>query len=98
MLQDLDRIGPELILMVTAGCVLLAGPAVPARQRARPPFGALAGLGASAIWAVVLVLRHRQAVVFSGAYSLDTFSFFFIFLFIGVAGLVIVASADFARK
>ena len=98
MLQDLDRIGPELILMVTAGCVLLAGLAVRERQRAWLPFGALAGLGASAIWAVVLVLRHRQAVVFSGAYSLDTFSFFFIFLFIGIAGLVIVASADFAKK
>ena len=98
MLQDLDRIGPELILMVAAGCLLLAGLVVRERERAWLPFGALAGLAASAIWAVVLVLRHRQAVVFSDAYSLDTFSFFFIFLFIGVAGLVILASADFARK
>src|SRR3990172_4734692 len=98
MLQDLDRIGPELILMVAAGCVLLAGLAVRERDRAWLPFGALAGLGASAIWAVVLVLRHRQAVVFSGTYSLDTFSIFFIFLFIGVAGLVIIASADFVKR
>ncbi len=98
MLQDLDRIGPELILMVAAGCVLLAGLAVRDRDRAWLPVGALTGIGASTIWAVVLVLRHRQAVVFSGTYSLDTFSIFFIFLFIGVAGLVIIASTDFAKR
>jgi NADH-quinone oxidoreductase subunit N len=98
MLQDLDRIGPELILMVAAGCVLAGGLVARERERDWLPFGALAGLAASAIWCVVLVLRHRQAVVFSGTYSLDTFSIFFIFLFIGVAGLVILASADFAKE
>ena len=60
--------------------------------------GALAGLGASVLWAVVLILRDREAAAFSGTYSLDTFSIFFKFLFIGVAGLVILASADYVRR
>jgi NADH-quinone oxidoreductase subunit N len=97
MLQDLDRIGPELILMVAAACVLGVGLLDRERERAWLPFGALAGLAASAIWCVVLILRDREAAVFSGTYSLDTFSIFFIFLFIGVAGLVVIASADFVK-
>ncbi|MCH8993899.1 MAG: NADH-quinone oxidoreductase subunit N [Chloroflexi bacterium] len=98
MLQDLDRLGPELILMVAAGCVLLSDLVLRERQRAWLPVGALGGLAASAIWTVVLILRDREAVAFGGTYSLDTFSIFFIFLFIGVAGLVIVASADTVRQ
>lgn len=98
MLQDVDRLGPELILMVAAGCVLLADLALRERDRGWLPLGALAGLGASVIWAVVLILRGREATAFSGTYSLDTFSIFFKFLFIGVAGLVILASADYVRR
>lgn len=98
MLQDLDRIGPELILMVSAGCILLVDLALRERDRRWLPFGALAGLAAAAIWTVVLILRGREAVVFSGTYSLDSFSIFFNFLFIGVAGLVVLASADHVRR
>jgi NADH-quinone oxidoreductase subunit N len=100
MLQDVDRLGPELILMVAAGGLLLAGLAMRPGGRAQGwlPFGALAGLAASVVWAVVLIQRDREAVVFSGTYSLDTFSIFFKFLFIGVAGLVVLASADYVRR
>ena len=35
MLQDLDRIGPELLLMVTAGCIVLADVLLQ-RDRRRP--------------------------------------------------------------
>ncbi len=106
MLQDLDRLGPVLILMVAAGCLLLADvalrPSGASEEQEGPrrwlPFGALAGLAASVIWAVVLIQRDREAVVFSGTYSLDTFSIFFTFLFIGVAGLVVLASADYVRR
>ncbi len=100
MLQDLDRIGPALILMVAAGAILLADLAFAERQRERVwlPFGALAGLASAAIWAVVLVLREREAPAFSGTYSLDSFSIFFTFLFIGVAGLVVLASAEYVRR
>src|SRR3990170_3368786 len=98
MLHDLDRLGPELILMVAAGGVLLADLALRERNRGWLPFVALAGLASSVIWAVVLILRAREAVPFSGTYSLDTFSIFFKFLFIGVAGLVVIASAGYVRR
>ncbi len=97
MLDDLDRIGPELVLMVSAGAILLADLVVRDRQRGWLPFGALAGLSGSTVWAVTLVLRDRQDVAFSGAFSLDEFSIFFTFVFIGVAGLVVLASADYVR-
>ena len=84
--------------MVAAGAVLLADLFLRDRQRGWLPFAALGGLAASVIWAVVLMLRDREAVVFSGTYSLDTFSIFFKFLFIGVAGLVVLASADYVRR
>ncbi|MCH8949825.1 MAG: NADH-quinone oxidoreductase subunit N [Chloroflexi bacterium] len=46
----------------------------------------------------MLILRDREALAFDGTYSLDAFSIFFGFLFIGVAGLVTLASADYVRK
>ncbi|MCH8065055.1 MAG: NADH-quinone oxidoreductase subunit N [Chloroflexi bacterium] len=98
MLEDIDRIGPQLILMVAAGGVLFADILLRDRNRGWLPVGVLGALTASAIWLVVLILRDREAVAFDGTYSLDTFSIFFGFLFIGVAGLVTLASADFVRK
>ncbi len=98
MLQDLDRVGPELILMVAAACVLLVDLFLRERDRAWLPFGALAGLGASVLWCGILMARNREGIAFSGTYSLDSFSIFFKFIFIGVAGLVILASADFVKK
>lgn len=98
MLQDLDRVAPELILMVTAACVLLSDLALRDRDRGWLPFGALVGLAASATWTVILILRSREAVVFSGAYSLDSFTIYFHFLFIGITGLVVLASTDFVRR
>lgn len=96
MLHDLDRFGPELILLVAAAVLVLGDLAI--RNRRWLPFGGLAGLTASAIWAVVLVMRNQLAPAFHGAIALDNFSVFFIFLFIGVSGLVVLASADYARR
>ncbi|MCH8025221.1 MAG: NADH-quinone oxidoreductase subunit N [Chloroflexi bacterium] len=98
MLEDIDRIGPQLILMVAAGGVLFLDLLLRDRNRGWLPVGVLGGLTASAIWLVTLIVRDREAVAFDGTYSLDTFSIFFGFLFIGVAGLVTLASADFVRK
>ncbi|MEX2159937.1 MAG: NADH-quinone oxidoreductase subunit N [Dehalococcoidia bacterium] len=98
MLHDLDKVGPELIVMVTAACLLFAGLLTSERHHRWLPFGALAGLGASCIWAGVLMARNQEGVAFSGTYSLDNFSIFFKFLFIGIAALVILASADYVRQ
>ena len=64
-------------------------------RRLNAPIGAP---WSAVIWTVTLILRDREAVAFGGTYSLDTFSIYFKFLFIGVAGLVILASADYVRK
>jgi len=96
MLHDLDRFGPELMLLVAAAALVLGDLLI--RDRRWLPFGALSGLTAAAIWAVVLVLRDQQAPAFHGAIALDNFSVFFIFLFIGVSGLVVLASARYAQR
>ena len=84
--------------MVVAGCILLTDLVLRERDRGWLPFGALVGLAASVIWTVVLIQRDREGVAFSDAYSLDTFSIFFQFLFVGVAGLVVLASVESVRR
>jgi len=98
MLQDLDRLGPVLAVMVTAGLILIADLATP-RDRKRWLAGlAVAGLSAAALWLVVLILRDRQASFFSDSMALDNFSIFFTFLFIGVSGAVILASLEHTER
>jgi NADH-quinone oxidoreductase subunit N len=98
MLHDLDRVGPELVLMIAAGCLLLVDLFLRDRERAWLPFGALAALGGAVVWCGVLMARDREGLAFSGTYSLDPFNIFFKFIFIGVAGLVILASAEHVKK
>ncbi len=98
MLQDLDRLGPALILMVAAGLILAVDALLPDERRVRTGYGALAGIGASTIWGVVLIARDRQAPFFDGAMALDNFSLFFMFLLLGAAALVVIASLDYAPR
>jgi NADH-quinone oxidoreductase subunit N len=98
MLQDVDKLGPELILMVFAAAILLVDLFLRDRDRAWLPFAALAAIGASTLWTGILMASNQESVAFSGTYSLDTFSIFFKFIFLGVTGLVILASADFVRR
>jgi NADH-quinone oxidoreductase subunit N len=98
MLQDLDRLGPVLAVMVTAG-VIFAVDMVARREDRRVIVGlAIAGLAAAAAWLVLLMLRDRQASFFSDSMALDNFSIFFTFMFIGVAGAVILASWDYLPR
>jgi len=98
MLADLDRLGPELAVMVAAGVILLADLATPRERKPWLAGVALAGLGASVVWLVALIARDREASFFSDSMALDNFSVFFIVLFAGVAGAVIVASLDYAER
>ncbi len=98
MIPDLNRLGPVLAVMVTAGIIIIADLMTP-RDKKRALAGiAVGGLAASAVWLVVLILRDRQASFFSDTMSLDNFSIFFTFMFIGVAGAVILASLDYTEK
>ena len=98
MLADLDRLGPELVVLSTAGIILLADLVMP-RERVRWLAGvALAGLAAATLWLVLLIVRDREASFFSDSMALDNFSIFFMFLFIGVSGAVIIASLDYVER
>jgi NADH-quinone oxidoreductase subunit N len=98
VLEDLDRMGPALAVMVAAGVVLLADLALPRRLKGWLAALALAGLSAAAIWLVTLIQRGREASYFSDSMALDNFSIFFTFLFIGVSGAVILASLEYGRR
>jgi NADH-quinone oxidoreductase subunit N len=98
VLADLDRLGPELVVMSAAGIILLADLVVP-RDRVRWLAGvALAGLAGAAIWLALLIARDREASFFSDSMALDNFSIFFMFLFIGVSGAVVIASLDYVER
>ena len=98
MLQDLDRMGPILAVMVTAGVILIIDLVTPREGKRWLPAVAIGGLAASAIWLVVLILRDRQGAFFSDTMVLDNFSIFFTFLFIGVSGAVILSSLDYSER
>jgi NADH-quinone oxidoreductase subunit N len=98
MLQDLDRIGPVVAVVVAAGCILIADLFTPAGRKKWLAGLAIAGLAAAAVWLVTLILRDRQAAFYSDTMSLDNFSIFFTFLFIGVAGAVVLASLDYVER
>ena len=98
MIQDLDRLGPVLAVMVTAGVLILID-LVMSRENRRLLVGiALVGLAASALWLVSLIARDREAAFFSDSMVLDNYTIFFTFMFIGVSAAVIVASWDFLEK
>ena len=103
MLDDLDRLGPELTLMASAGLVILwdlvLKESLPAARRgALLACGALAGIAGSVLWAVTLILRDREATAFDNSLVVDNFSLFFKFLFLGVAFLVVLASVDYTPR
>ncbi len=98
MLADFDRLGPELVVMATAGLILLADLVIPRRHVKWLAGLALAGLAGAAVYLVTLILREREASFFSDSMALDNFSIFFIFLFIGVTAAVIIASLDYMER
>jgi NADH-quinone oxidoreductase subunit N len=98
LVADLDRLGPAFAVMVTAGLILIADLVLPRDKVKWLAALAIAGLGASAIWLVQLIVRDRWASYFSDSMALDDFSVFFSFLFIAVCAGVIVASLDFLDR
>jgi NADH-quinone oxidoreductase subunit N len=98
LIADLDRLGPVFAVLVTAGLILLIDLVLP-RERVKWLVAlAVAGLGASAIWLLQLILRDRWASYFSDSMALDDFSVFFSFLFLGVCAAVLIASVDYLER
>ena len=98
MLADLDRMGPVIAILLTAGVIILADLVIPQKREKWLAGVALAGLLGAAIWLVTLIVREREASYFSDSMALDNFSIFFTFLFIGVSAAVIVGSLDYVER
>jgi NADH-quinone oxidoreductase subunit N len=96
--ENLDRIGPVIILLVTAGLVVLAD-LIWRRERVRLITAvALAGLALAALDTGWLITRERSGFAFQDTVVLDRFTLFFTFFFIGVAAYTILASTDYADR
>lgn len=95
-MDNIDLLGPELALIVAAGLVVLADLVL--RDKRWLPWLGLTGVLASVVWTLTFVLRDRQAEAFAGALSVDDFSIFFLFLFAGIAAVVILSSIDYVQK
>ena len=93
-LDNLDRIAPVIILLVTAGVVVLAD-LIDRRERTGLLTAiALAGLALAAADSGWLIAREMEGAAFDGTIVLDQFTLFFNF-FIGVTAFTLLASADY---
>jgi len=103
MLDDLDRIGPVLAMAGVATLILVwdflpAGKPFPASRGKALLFVALLGPAIAALWALSLLSRDEQGFSFANSVVLDDLSFFFFFLFSGIAGAIVLSSQDYAKR
>ncbi len=102
MLDDLDRIGPVLVMVAVAAMTLIwdflpVSGRIP-RAHGKPLLAfALLGPAVAALWALSLLVRDEQGFGFANSVVLDNLSFFFYFLFAAIAAAVILSSEEHAR-
>ena len=100
-MDDINRFGPELALLIAAGLIIVGDVTLPLRGRARrfmPIAMGLVGVAASISWSLILILADQKGVAFEGLLVVDDFSLFFNFLFAGVAAVIILASVDLLER
>ncbi len=93
MLGEVNLLGPQLILMVVGGFLLVAEMFLPDR-RFLAGLAGLAVLGAAGYSAILLVDGQAGRTAFDGILVLDQFALYFQFLLAGAALLVIIASGE----
>ena len=103
MLDDLNRIGPVLAMSGVAGLILVwdflpHGRLLPRASGRAVMLFALLGPGLAALWAGLLLASDERGYGFANSVILDDASFFFFFLFAGIAGAIVLASQDYARR
>jgi len=94
--DDITRFLPELIVLVTAGLVVLVDLFVPDKRVL--PWLTLLGLAVSAGWTVGLIVAGGQGRAFGDMLRVDAFSLFFLFLFQAVAAVVVLSAIDFVGQ
>ena len=96
-MDNLDRIGPVIVLLVTAGVIVLLD-IIDRRERIGLLVGvALAGLAAAAADTAWLIARGVEGSAFQDTVRLDDFTRFFNFFFIAVAAYTVFASTDYVN-
>src|SRR5438034_8893111 len=96
-MEDINRFGPELALLIAAGLIVVGDVTLPMRGETRRVASValgLAGLAVSAVWSLVLIVADERGQAFEGLMVVDDFSLFFNFLFAGIAAVIILASVD----
>lgn len=96
-MENLDRIGPVLVILLAAGLILLIDLLPGDRRRLLVGLGLL-GAVASALWAVALIGRDVRGDAFNGSVRLDEFSLFFSVLFPAVTAFVLLASVEYLER
>jgi NADH-quinone oxidoreductase subunit N len=104
-MDDLNLLGPQLVLLIGAGLIIIVDLLLPlvsreAYLRRRPLLSGLALLAAagSLAWSLSLVLSDERGEAFDGMISVDDFTLFFNFLFAGVAGVIVLGSIDYLAR
>jgi NADH-quinone oxidoreductase subunit N len=100
-MDDINRLGPELALLVAAGVIILADLLLPLRRDMRRLMVVtlgLLGVAVSIAWSALLIATDERGEAFDGMLVVDDFSLFFSFMFAGVAGVIILASVDLLER
>ena len=104
-MEDVNRFGPELALLIAAGLIIVIDAVLPAAAPGRGPARrtlsvalGLFGAAASAGWSLALLLADDRGKAFHGMLVVDDYSFFFGFLFAGIAAIIVLASVEFIQK
>lgn len=90
---DLHAIAPEIILSVALLAVLVVDLFLPDRRKSLNSILAMAGVLGAAIALFTLIGEHR--VTFAGSFVLDSYALLFKFLFVSVAGVLILMSVTY---
>jgi NADH-quinone oxidoreductase subunit N len=100
-MDDINRFGPELALLIAAGLIVVGDVALPLRRNGRLILAVglgLAGVAASVIWSLILIVADERGEAFEGLLVVDNFSLFFNYLFAGIAAVIILASVDLLQR
>jgi NADH-quinone oxidoreductase subunit N len=96
--ENLDRIGPVLVLLIAAGVVIITD-LIWRRENTRVLVGeALLGIAGSLAWTASLITRDIQGGAFQDTIILDNFTRFFCVFFALVAAYTILASTDYEEQ
>jgi NADH-quinone oxidoreductase subunit N len=103
VLDDLNRLGPVLVMAGVAALILVwdflpALRPLPAARGKALMILALLGPAGAAAWALALVLSDVRGFAFANSAVLDNASFFFFFLFAGITAAIVLSSQDYARR